>query len=137
MHRRSVPAVLVLAFAFAATASVGCRRERAAEAPPPPPPVPAPPPPPCDVLGNWQALPPLPLGPQQFTVAPGDRPGVFYVRALNGQNLGVATIQTTTGMPVDTQVTNPIYQCTVGPDCNTMTCAFSGGAAPSTFKRIQ
>ena len=52
-------------------------------------------------------------------------------------DVGVATVQTNTGVPVDTSVTNPFYRCAVGPDCNTMTCAFTGGAAPATFTRLQ
>lgn len=125
-----IPIVLVLASAG------GCRRERAAQAPPPAPAPPPPPPPPCDVIGKWQATPPLPLGPHQIDIAPTERPGVYLVRAFNGTNLGVATVKNTTGAPVDTHVTDPIYRCAVGPDCNTMTCAFTGGVAPATFKRL-
>lgn len=137
MHRSLIAVVLPLGFALALTPA--CHRHRAADAPPPPPAeaVPPPPPPPCDLVGSWKAQPPLPLGPQEVDVAPGDRPGVFLVRAKNGTNVGVATVQTNTGVPVDTSVTNPFYRCAVGPDCNTMTCAFTGGAAPATFTRIQ
>lgn len=138
MIRRFVQAALPLT--LAAVALFGCHRHRKAESAPPAeqmPPPPPPPPPPCDVIGSWQAQPPLPLGPQQIDIAPTDRAGVYDVRAKNGTSLGVATIQTTTGAAVDTQVTNPIYRCTVGSDCNTMTCAFTGGTAPATFKRLQ
>ena len=62
---------------------------------------------------------------------------MFNVRARNGANLGVATLGTMTGGAVDTQLTDPLYRCTVGPGCNAMTCAFTGGAAPATFTRIE
>lgn len=126
---------LALSFAFVVLSAVACRREKAAEAPPPAP-APAPPPPPCDVIGSWQALAPVPFGPQQIDILPGDRPGVFNVRAHNGASIGVGTVANTTGTAVDTKITDPIYKCSVGPDCNTMTCAFTGGLGPSQFKRM-
>jgi hypothetical protein len=126
----------VLAASFSMTL-LGCQAQVGAGAPPPAAvPAPAPPPPPCDVLGSWQAVAPVPFGPQQIDIAPGDRPGVFNVRAHNGGSIGVGTVQNTTGVPVDTAITNPVYQCKVGPDCNTLTCAFTGGLGPSQFKRM-
>lgn len=131
MHRALLIAAVTLSLVAPA-----CRRHRAAEPPPPPAqPMPPPaPPPPCDVVGSWQAT--SSFTPQEIDIAATDKPGVFSVRARNGANVGVATIQTNAGVPVDTSVTNPIYKCTVGADCNLMTCAFTGGAAPVNFKRI-
>ncbi|MGZ3419109.1 MAG: hypothetical protein ACXWUG_12145 [Polyangiales bacterium] len=136
MNRRIVSAVFPLVLLVSV---VGCHRHRPAEAAPPPVEAPPPPPPaPCDVIGTWQAQNPLPmgLGPQMIDIAAGDRPGVYNVRAHNGANVGVATVQSSTGTAVDTAVTNPFYKCTVG-DCNTLTCAFTGGTAPAIFKRVQ
>lgn len=126
--------VLVLSLLGAGAAA--CRREKPAEPPPPVAATPPPPPPPCDVVGSWQAQPALPLGPQQIDVVATDKPGVFLVRAKNGADMGVASIKTSSNVPVDTAITNPVYKCSVGADCNTMTCGFMGGAAPATFKRL-
>lgn len=137
MTNRLALSLAFAALSVAALSSVGCHAQTQAEAPPPAPaPAPPPPPPPCDVLGSWQALAPVPFGPQQIDILAGDRPGVYNVRAHNGGNLGVATVQNTTGGAVDTAITNPVYSCKVGPDCNTMTCAFTGGLGPSQFKRM-
>ena len=116
-----------------------CRRHRHADAPPPPPPAytpPPPPPPPCDVVGSWEAM--QTFTPQQIDVAATEKVGVYQVRVRNGANLGVATIQTNSSAPVDTSVTNPIYRCqVVEGNCNQMTCSFTGGAAPVSWKRLQ
>jgi len=134
LHRLASVAVPL---ALAATLLVACHRQQAAEAPPPAPaPAPPPPPPPCDVLGSWQAIAPVPFGPQVIDILPGDKPGVYNVRAHNGASLGVGTVANTTGGVVDTSITNPVYKCSVGPDCNAMTCAFTGGLGPSSFKRL-
>jgi hypothetical protein len=130
----------VVSFA-ALTALTGCHRHRAADAPPPPPSVaytPPPPPRPCDVIGSWHVDNPMPGGPQEVDIAPSPdgQAGAYMVKARNGANLGVATINTGNQLRVDTQVTNPIYKCEVQPDCDTMVCAFNGGAAPASFKRI-
>lgn len=123
-------------FSLVVVAAPACHRHRHAEPPPPPAYTPPPPPPPpCDVVGSWGAT--SPFTPQEIDVSPTEKAGVFNVRVRNGANLGVATIQTSGGVPVDTSVTNPIYKCTVGTDCNLMTCSFTGGAAPVTWKRIQ
>lgn len=127
---------VVLTVALAGTLVVACQHEKPVEAPPPAAQPPPPPPPPCDVVGSWQAQPALPLGPQQIEITAGNKPGVFNVRAKNGANMGVATVNTGTSVPVDTAITDPVYKCSVGADCNTMTCAFMGGAAPATFKRL-
>lgn len=128
-----------LALSVLTLAAPACRRHRQAEAPPPPPaqPLPPPPPPPpCDVVGSWEAM--QTFTPQQIDVSPTEKPGVFNIRVRNGANLGVATIQTNSSMPVDTSVTNPIYRCAVAENnCNVMTCSFAGGAAPVSWKRIQ
>lgn len=127
---------LALSLLFAFLSVAACRREKQAEAPPPAPAPPPPPPPPCDVIGSWQAAAPVPFGPQQIDILPGTAPGVFNVRAHNGASLGVGTVANTTGGVVDTKITDPIYKCSVGPDCNTLTCAFTGGLGPSQFKRM-
>lgn len=127
---------LALSLLFAFLSVAACRREKQAEAPPPAPAPPPPPPPPCDVIGSWQAVAPVPFGPQQIDILPGTGPGVFNVRAHNGASLGVGTVANTTGGVVDTKITDPIYKCSVGPDCNTLTCAFTGGLGPSQFKRM-
>src|SRR5687767_9670905 len=132
MNRALIVAASLLALAPA------CRRHRAAD-PPPPPPVaamPPPPPPPCDVVGSWEAM--QTFTPQQIDVAATEKVGVFQVRVRNGANLGVATIQSNSSAPVDTSVTNPIYKCqVVEGNCNQMTCSFTGGAAPVSWKRLQ
>ncbi len=131
MNRALIVALSVLALVPA------CHRHRNA-APPPPAPVaamPPPPPPPCDVVGSWEAM--QTFTPQQIDVAPTDKVGVFNVRVRNGANLGVATIQSNSSAPVDTSVTNPLYRCTVAENnCNVMTCSFTGGAAPVSWKRL-
>lgn len=129
-------ALVLSALALFAVAAPACRRHRNAQPPPPvaytPPPAP---PPPCDVVGAWAAT--TTFSPQEIDITATEKAGVYNVRVRNGANLGVATVQTSGGVPVDTSVTNPIYKCSVGTDCNMMTCAFTGGAAPVTFKRIQ
>lgn len=130
MHR----ALIFTAFSLLSLAAPACRRHRAAEPPPPQPMPPPPPPPPCDVVGSWKAT--QAFTPQEIDIAATEKVGVFNVRVRNGAGIGVATVQTAGGIPVDTSVTNPIYRCNVGTDCNTMTCAFTGGAAPMTFTRI-
>jgi hypothetical protein len=130
-------ALIVVAVSLLALAPA-CRRHRTAEAPPPPaqPLPPPPPPPPCDVIGSWEAM--QTFTPQQIDVSPTEKVGVFNVRVRNGANLGVATIQTNSSAPVDTSVTNPLYRCQVAEgNCNVMTCSFTGGAAPVSWKRIQ
>jgi len=112
----------------------GCRKRSAA-----PPPVaaqpPPPPPPPCDVIGSWLSASPLPFQPQRIDIAPGQAPGVYLVRAANGTTLGQATMQNAGAAPIDTKLTDPVYRCAVVSDCNSMTCSFTGGVAPATFKR--
>jgi hypothetical protein len=121
---------------LALVAGPACRRNRNAAAPPPPAYTPPPPPPPpCDVVGSWAAT--SPFTPQEIDVSATEKAGVYNVRVRNGANLGVATVQTSGGMPVDTSVTNPIYKCSIGTDCNLMNCSFTGGAAPVTWKRIK
>ena len=131
MYRASV----FIALSLLSLAAPACRRNRPADPPPPVATQPPPPPPPCDVVGTWQAL--QPFTPQEIDVAATAQAGVFNVRARNGANVGVATVNNAGAVPVDTKVTDPIYRCTVGADCNTMTCAFTGGVAPMGFKRIK
>jgi hypothetical protein len=126
--------IVTLAVSLALCASIGGCHRRAAQ-PPPVAAMPPPPPPPCDVVGSWLTDQPLPFGPQQIDIAPGDRAGVYLVRARNGATVGSATVANAGAAPVDTQLTNPVYRCAVGNDCNAMTCAFTGGVAPATFHR--
>lgn len=141
--RLATLAPLTLAALSMLAATAGCRRHaRPVDAPPPAPVAETPPPPPpraCDVIGAWHVENPMPGGPQEVEIAPSPdgQPGAYMVKGRNGTNLGPVTVNTGNQVRVDTQYTNPIYKCDVQADCDTMVCAFQGGAAPATFRRLR
>jgi hypothetical protein len=145
---RSARSVTLAALSIGALISVsalaGCHRHaRAVDAPPPPPPdttyAPPPPPRPCDVIGAWHVDNPVPGGPQEVEIAPSPdgQAGAYMVKSRSGQSLGPITVNGANQVRVDTQYTNAIYKCEVQADCDTMICAFNGGQAPATFRRLR
>jgi hypothetical protein len=90
---------------------------------------------PCKPIGLWKAV--GPSGATEIKVAQSmAKPGTFDV-SYKGANLPNAGTQNGDKFNVDLgQSTGGIYNCTMGANCNQMSCGFSG-QAPTVFNKAE